>query len=155
VNDTPTPPAHQRPDDRRPIHLRWTYLALVALGGTLGTAAREGLSLAVPALDGINWIILVINVVGAFLLGVLLESLVRRGADEGRRRILRLLLGTGVLGGFTTYSSLAVATAGFFRDGRPGVAFAYAFATVVIGAAATVAGIALASLEHRRREAAE
>src|SRR5699024_11239433 len=47
------------------------------------------------------------NISGAFLLGLLVESLSRRGADHGRRRDLRLLLGTGLLGGYTTYSALA------------------------------------------------
>lgn len=135
----------------RPVHLRGRYLALVALGGTVGTAAREWLGLVVPAVDGIPVIILVINVVGALALGALLESLVRRGADEGRRRTIRLLLGTGLLGGFTTYSALATATSVLVASGRTGAAVVYALATLLLGAGATLAGIALASAAHRRR----
>lgn len=135
----------------RPIHLRWRYLGLVAIGGAVGTAIREGLSLTFPATAGPAWIILVINVVGAFTLGVLLESLARRGPDEGRRRTIRLLLGTGLLGGFTTYSSLATATALLLKSGQPGLATIYAFATVLLGAAGSIVGIAVASARHRRR----
>jgi CrcB protein len=135
----------------RPMHLRGRYLALVAVGGLVGTASREGLSLAVPAVDGVPVIIMVINVVGAFALGALLESLVRRGADEGRRRTIRLLLGTGVLGGFTTYSALATATSVLLASGRTGAAILYALATLLLGAGATLAGIAIASAANRRR----
>jgi CrcB protein len=134
----------------RPIHLRWRYLALVAVGGTVGTAIREGLTLVVPAVGGVTWIILGINVIGAFALGVLLESFARRGPDEGRRRNLRLLLGTGVLGGFTTYSSLATATALLLVSGETVLALVYALSTVLLGAAGAAAGIVLASALHRR-----
>ncbi|WP_371740714.1 CrcB family protein, partial [Frigoribacterium sp. CFBP 13712] len=93
------------------MHLRWRFIGLVALGGTIGTGLREALALSFPAAPGsIPVTILLINVVGAFALGLLLESLMRRGPDAGRRRDLRLFIGTGVLGGFTTYSALAVDT---------------------------------------------
>lgn len=135
----------------RPVHLRARYLLLVAVGGTLGTAAREGLTLAFPAESSFETVVLVINVVGAFALGVLLESLVRRGRDEGRRRTARLLLGTGLLGGFTTYSTLATDSAQLLAAGQPLPAATYALGTVVIGALASAAGIALAGGLHRRR----
>jgi CrcB protein len=135
----------------KPVHLSWRYLGIVAAGGTIGTAIREGLTLAVPALGGVAWIILVINVVGAFCLGLLLEGLVRRGADEGRRRRLRLFIGTGVLGGFTTYSTLATATATLLNANQPWVAVAYALGTLILGAVGTTAGIAVASAQHQRR----
>lgn len=138
----------------RPPHLRPSYLAMVALGGAVGASAREGLSLAFPAVNGVPYTILAINVVGALLLGVLIESLARRGADHGRRRAARLLLGTGVLGGFTTYSALATATAQLVSDGRAGAGIAYGLATVLIGAIATWAGIALGVLTHGPSRAA-
>ncbi|MCU1586159.1 MAG: crcB 1 [Microbacteriaceae bacterium] len=135
----------------RPPHLRWRYLGLVALGGVAGTAAREALSLTVPSLGGVPVIILAINVVGAFALGLLLDSLMRRGADEGTRRGVRLLVGTGVLGGFTTYSALATGTSLLFTEGQPAAGIAYSLATVVLGGLATFAGIALATAAHRPR----
>jgi CrcB protein len=99
-------------------------------------------------------IILAINVVGAFALGCLLDSLTRRGADEGARRTARLLLGTGVLGGFTTYSALATGTSLLLTAGQAGAAIAYGLATVVLGGLATFAGIAAASVTQRSRSGA-
>lgn len=131
------------------VHLRASSLALVFVGGTFGTAAREALSLGFPSIGGIPYAIFGINVAGAFLLGVLLEALARRGADHGRRRHLRLLLGTGVMGGFTTYSALAVDTAALLGTGAAGSGIAYAIGTVLVGAAATWAGIALGAATHR------
>lgn len=137
----------------RPVHLRWQYLALVAAGGAVGTSGRELLTRVIPAIGPIPAATVLINVAGAFLLGVLLESLARRGADEGRRRTLRLLLGTGVLGGFTTYSALATDTALLLRDNLWGPAAGYALGTVVLGALATWAGVLLAGAFRRRRVA--
>lgn len=135
----------------RPIHLRPGALLLVFAGGTLGTAGREGLSLAFPPLDGIPYAIFGINIAGALLLGLLLESLARRGPDHGGRQRLRLLLGTGVMGGFTTYSALASDTAHLVGGGSVGAGLAYGIGTVLIGAVATWAGIALAAAAHRPR----
>jgi CrcB protein len=139
----------------RPPHLRWQYIGLVTAGGTVGTAAREALNLSFPAIIGVPWIILVINVVGAFILGLLLESLTRRGPDDGRRRLLRLAIGTGVLGGFTTYSSLAAGTAVLLQADRVGVAVGYALATVVLGAFGTVVGLSVGKAVSPKIEAAQ
>ncbi|RII90652.1 fluoride efflux transporter FluC [Clavibacter californiensis] len=140
-------------DPGRPVHLRWSSLGLVALGGAVGTGIREALALTWPApAGGIPVTILLINVVGAFVLGALLESLARRGPDEGRRRAIRLLVGTGVLGGFTTYSSLATDAASLAGSAL-GLAFAYAGLSLVVGAAASVAGVAAGAAIHRRAAA--
>lgn len=136
--------------DPRPPHLDLRLVALVAAGGAVGTGIREALALAWPAAPtGFPLTVFLINVVGAFALGLLLEGLRRRGADEGRRRILRVALGTGVLGGFTTYSSLATDVA--LRLGpATAIALGYAAASILLGFVASVAGIALASALHRR-----
>ena len=131
-----------------PVHLRPAYLLLVLVGGTVGTAAREALSLTFPPLDGIPYAIFGINITGAFVLGLLLEALVRRGPDHGGRRTARLMLGTGVLGGFTTYSALATDAAHLIGNGGAGFGIAYGLATVIVGAAATWAGIAVAAATH-------
>jgi CrcB protein len=91
-----------------------------------------------------------INVVGAFLLGVLLELVARHGPYDARSRRIRLGLGTGGLGGFTTYSALATETVTLGAV-HPGLASAYALGTLIIGAAASAAGISLARALHRRR----
>ncbi len=137
----------------RPPHLRWGYLGVVALGGAIGTAIRAVLADLVPAVDGISWTILAINVVGAFCLGLLLEALAHRGPDVGRRRRLRLFVGTGVLGGFTTYSTLADDTAQLLGDGRWTAGSGYALLTVVLGLLAVVAGLWVSTLLRPRTAA--
>lgn len=128
---------------------RASDLVLVFAGGAIGTGAREALSLAIPPVDGVPYTIFGINVLGAFLLGVLLEALLRRGPDLGRRPAVRLLLGTGMLGGFTTYSALATDAATLIGAGAAGAGILYALSTVLIGAMATWAGIAVAGIPHR------
>ncbi|AXH97360.1 CrcB family protein [Ornithinimicrobium avium] len=138
-------PADPQGLDPRPSHLRPSHLGLVLVGGTVGTGAREALTLALPPVDGVPWTVLGINVGGALLLGLLLDPLARRGPGSGGARTLRLLLGTGALGGFTTYSALATATATLVGDGRPATGLVYAAATLLLGALATWAGVALAA----------
>jgi fluoride exporter len=134
----------------RPPHLRWSMLGVVALGGAIGTGVRAVLAEAFPAVGGISWAIFTINVVGAFCLGLLLEALAHRGPDVGRRRSLRLFVGTGILGGFTTYSTFADDTAQLLDAGRWGAGSGYALLTVVAGLVAVVAGIGIAGLVRRR-----
>lgn len=143
----PTDPATAVPVGR-PLHLRWSSIGLVAAGGTVGAAVREALVLAVPSTGWFDSVIFSVNLSGALALGLLLESLLRLGPEDDRRRRLRLLLGTGVLGGYTTYSTLAVETARLVADADPGGAAVYSLATVLLGALATWTGIALAA---RRR----
>ena len=137
-----------RPD--RPVHLRWSTLGLVVAGGAIGTLARYLVSLALPEPDAMPMPVFVINVAGAFLLGWLLASLARRGPDTGSRRLVRLFAGTGILGGFTTYSTFAVGADGLFAAAHPWLGVAYAVATVIVGAAASVAGIALGARRGAR-----
>ncbi|SEB44890.1 camphor resistance protein CrcB [Paramicrobacterium humi] len=138
--------AHHGP----PLHLQWRFIALIAVGGAIGTALRAGLGTAL-ATDGFPVATFSVNLAGAFGLGMLLEALVRFGNDTGHRRVLRLGLGTGFFGGFTTYSSFAVETAGFLTRGDDGLAVGYALGTVVAGALATVLGVMAGATLHRRR----
>ncbi|MCW2798703.1 MAG: camphor resistance protein CrcB, partial [Aeromicrobium sp.] len=84
-----------------------------------------------------------VNVTGSFLLGALLAALVR-GEDSGHRRAARLLLGTGLLGGYTTYSALAVETDTLLRTDHAALGLTYALVTVIGGLLAAFAGIAAA-----------
>jgi fluoride exporter len=136
----------------RPLHLRWSAIGLVVAGGTIGTFIRYAVAQAIPEWGGIPVAIFLINITGAFLLGWLLEALVRGGPDQGRRRTLRLFAGTGILGGYTTYSTFAVDTDGLLMGAQFGASALYGLATVLVGAAASVAGIALGAALHRARD---
>lgn len=115
---------------------------VVAVGGTIGTAARAAAEAAFPAQPGaIPWTTFTINVTGSLLLGVLLETLVLAGPDQGRRRVVRLACGTGVLGGFTTYSTFVAETEQLLGGGAALTGVGYAMASVVIGVASAVVGI--------------
>lgn len=109
-------------------------LALVAAGGTVGTLLR---TLAVTGEgDGLPLQTLAVNVAGAFLLGLLLGALHRRP----QARSLRLALGTGLLGAFTTWSGLAVQCVLLVRDGRATLAAGYLLASLTLGVLAAAAG---------------
>lgn len=138
------------PPPVRAVHLRPAMLAVVAAGGTLGTATREALSLAIPGVGGLPLAILLINLAGAFVLGLLLEALLRLGPDTGGRRLTRLAVGTGFCGGFTTYSTLAVGTAELLRHGATALALGYAVGSVLLGAVASWLGVLLGARGGRR-----
>lgn len=114
---------------------------LVALGGTIGTAARLGLGLLVPENGGFPTAVLIANLLGALLIGVLAARL--PASHE-----LRVLIGTGVLGGFTTYSSFMTGTLGLWAD-APIVAVAYALGSLVLGLGAAALGLRLGRARNR------
>lgn len=138
----------------RPLHLRLSALAAVFVGGMFGTAARYGLESALPHRSP-DWPVatFAINIVGAFVLGLVLETLSMRGPDVGARQRVRLLLGTGFCGAFTTYSTFALETVMLARDGEGGTAIAYAVTTVILGVLAAWAGIVVGAGVHARRRA--
>jgi fluoride exporter len=138
----------------RPHHLDPLLVGVVAVGGALGTLARFGvIHVLHPAPNGLPLATLTENLLGAFLLGALLESLLRAGPENRTRRVLRLGLGTGVMGGFTTYSSLALEVRNLWADGSAGLAAAYGIGSVVVGFFTCVLGVALAGAVARRRSA--
>ena len=148
--DLPTEPGVGEPSRRLPLHLTPGALGLVAVGGMAGTAARYLVTLVVPAREGWPLATLSVNLVGAFVLGLTLEALARRGPDAGARRRIRLLLGTGFCGAFTTYSALAVETDLLLRTGQPATAIAYALTTVVAGFLVCSVGIWVAARRSPR-----
>ena len=114
-------------------------LGLVAVGGIVGALARYGLLRAFPVGAGtFPTTTLVVNITGAFVLTVLLELLVRRGTPD---HWLRLLVGVGVLGAFTTMSTFATELALLWRDHERATAIEYALASVVGGALAVLLGL--------------
>lgn len=117
-------------------------LGLVFVGGVCGTWVRAELSNRFPvAADAWPWTTFWINVSGAFVLGVLLGLLARLGDDSGWRRRVRLGLGTGVLGGYTTYSTFAVEVVERQRDSLILLSTGYALASLVCGVLAAAIGL--------------
>lgn len=115
--------------------------AIVALGGTFGTLSRYGIAQGVHPDTLFPWATFLVNLTGSFVLGALLAALIVRGDDIGHRRGARLLLGTGFLGGYTTYSALAVETDTLLRTDHVPLGLAYALVTVVGGVLAALAGV--------------
>ncbi|MEX2981472.1 CrcB family protein [Streptomyces sp. C36] len=116
------------PARRRGTPGQWPVLCAVSLGGAAGAAARYGAGLLWPTPSGaFPWTTLLVNVVGCALIGVLLVTIAEAGSPH---RLARPFLGTGVLGGFTTFSTYAVDIEELVRDGHAGTAAAYAAATL-------------------------
>lgn len=141
-----TPAAHERPH-----HRRAELVAAVAAGGAVGTLGRYGLGRWLAPWHGVPVGTLTANLLGAFLLGLLLERLILAGPETTRRRLIRLGVGTGVLGGFTTYSSFALETYDRIADSEAGLAAGYALGSLVLGTALCWAGVLLAASWHARR----
>lgn len=136
----------------RPLHFQPWAIALVFTGGALGTLARYGVEESLPHVSpGWPWATFAINLLGAFVLGAVLEGLARMGADTGWRQRARLLVGTGLCGAFTTYSTLALEADTLGRDGHIAIGVIYALTSVLAGVIAAWAGITIASSVHRWR----
>ncbi|MCK5892449.1 MAG: CrcB family protein [Aeromicrobium sp.] len=112
---------------------RTRELALVAVGGAVGTLVRYALDDWVGAVQDLPLSTLLVNLLGSLALGVLV------GAGVPER--LRLLLGTGLLGGFTTYSAFAVQVQDLGSRGDLLLGAGYALVTVAGGFALAVVGL--------------
>lgn len=118
-------------------------LAMVALGGVVGASARYGVGLLLPHAVGTFPLgTLLINVVGGFLIGVLIEAV-------AGRPLLRPFAVTGILGGFTTFSTYAVDVEQLLAAGRLALAGAYLVGTLGGALVATWLGLVLARLVRR------
>lgn len=118
---------------RHPLHV--SVLLAVAVGGAAGALARHALNLAAPVGDGFPWTTFGINVSGCLLLALLPASTAVR-----RNPLLPPLLGTGVLGGFTTLSAWSDETRRLVEAGSPATAGLYVLGTL----AACLTAVALA-----------
>ena len=111
---------------------------LVFLGSGLGGMARHGVGLAAVRL-GANFPfgVLAINIVGSTLMGVLVGWYAMRGGSQP----LRLFLATGVLGGFTTFSTYALDGILLLQRGETAAALAYIFGSVGLGLGGLLLGL--------------
>jgi len=116
------------------------HLLLVAVGGGLGTALRFGVGRWAIALmgPGFPFGTFAVNLIGGFLMGLLAGWLARFG--EGGEE-LRLLLGVGVLGGFTTFSAFSLEVYNMITRAEVALAAAYATSSVAGSVLAVLAGV--------------
>jgi CrcB protein len=106
-------------------------LAAVFAGGALGSLARAALStLTVPDPARWPWPTFMVNIVGAFLVGYFTTRLLERLPLSSYRRPL---LGTGLCGGFTTFSTMQVETLRMIESGHWAVAVCYTITSIVLG----------------------
>ena len=119
-------------------------LILVALGGGAGAVARYLLGVNALRSLGPNWPwgTFAANVIGGFLMGALAGYLSHRGGADQER--WGLLLGVGLLGGFTTFSAFSMEAALMIEKRAYGQAFSYAAASVLLSVAALFAGLLIA-----------
>lgn len=117
-----------------------TRLLLVCLGGAIGSGARYLTALAAASLLGVGypWGTLLVNVGGSLLIGIAMELI---PSNE-----TRLFIVTGVMGGFTTYSTFNQETLQMLRAGAWPAAMLNLFGTVIGCLLAGVAGFAIARL---------
>lgn len=117
----------------------WAAAGLVAIGGAVGCVARYG---SVRSIDGTAAGVaaglplgtLTVNLLGSLLIGIVVSAIASSR--------WRTLLGTGFLGGFTTYSALAVETDNLLMT-DPRIAIGYALATVFAGWFLAIVGLAI------------
>lgn len=138
----------RRRPGRRHGRVRPDVLAVIALGGMLGAAARFKLAEALPTEEGrFPWATFWTNLSGSFLLGFLLILLLERFPPT---RYVRPFLATGILGAYTTMSTYAVETALLFNDGHAVTALLYGLGSLAAGIFLAYAGIVAARLTPQR-----
>jgi len=121
-------------------------LAAVAVGGAVGTGMRFALDLAFATEDGLFPVsTLIANIVGSFVLAVVVAELWEKLPDWARAG-----LGAGLLGSFTTFSALAVAFVHLASTNQWLLALIYVTATMVLGLAAAALGLRLGHARARR-----
>ncbi|HEY0928722.1 MAG TPA: fluoride efflux transporter CrcB [Gemmatimonas sp.] len=120
--------------------LSLSALFVVALGGALGSVARYAAGVwLLPASGGFPVGTLVVNVLGAFLIGCFARIAMNSESDQ----LLRLALTTGFCGGFTTFSTLSAETIALVQQGRTARAGLYIASSLILGLGATVLGLYL------------
>lgn len=122
----------------------WQPLLAVLAGGGIGSVLRYLVTFGITQWlgPGFPWWTFAINVTGSFVIGVVAEVVQTRAF--GGAPLLRIFLMTGVLGGYTTFSTFSLDTLQLFEERVALLAFAYAAGSVLLGVAAAFGGVAMA-----------
>lgn len=109
------------------------------IGGAVGSGLRYATGLALPPSQGtFPWSTFTVNIIGSFILGLLVGMSL---TSASLSRPMMLLLGTGLCGGFTTYSAFAVESALLVQEGHLSTVAIYIVTTLTCCAAAALAGV--------------
>ncbi len=116
-------------------------LIQVALGGAIGASCRYLTNVGAMRLlgSGFPFGTLIVNIVGSFLMGVLVVTFAERGGNQ-----FAPLLMTGILGGFTTFSAFSLDAVNLYQRGDLMLAAVYVLGTIAVGLLALIAGLAIA-----------
>ncbi|MEU6657492.1 fluoride efflux transporter CrcB [Streptomyces sp. NPDC046821] len=144
VNEPTDPGAGLRVPVRHRARLReqGPVVAVVAVGGAVGASARYGAALLWPTAAGaFPWTTMWVNALGCFVIGVFMVVITDVWAAH---RLVRPFFGTGVLGGFTTFSTYAVDIQRLVDGGRVRAGLVYLAVTLLVALAAVWLAVALA-----------
>ncbi|WP_345107048.1 fluoride efflux transporter FluC [Streptomyces drozdowiczii] len=143
---------HSHPDHHPGVQL--PVVLAVAVGGAAGACARYAAERLWPVgTFAFPWTILLINAVGCLLMGILMVTLKLR--FPGAPRLISPLLGTGVLGGFTSFAHYTDNVRQLFDNHQPGYAVSYLVLTVAAALAAVTVGAFAAHFAFGRSYAAQ
>jgi CrcB protein len=117
----------------------------VALGGAVGAVLRYQLGRAVDYLSGSSagfpWATMTVNVLGSLCMGVLMGWLAKNSV--GNNEAIRLFIGVGLLGGFTTFSTFSAEMVTLFHRGQLLLGFTYGSVSMIAGMAALLIGLVM------------
>lgn len=120
----------------------------VALGGAVGSVLRYHVGRAVAGIAGAGnafpWGTLAVNIAGSLAMGALVGWFARGTLSEPAAESARLLIGVGLLGGFTTFSAFSSELVTMLHRGQGMLAAGYAAASLVAGMAAVIVGLVAA-----------
>lgn len=115
-------------------------LLQVALGGAIGASARYLTSVGTMRMigPGFPWATITVNILGSFLMGVLVVILAHKGMMKAAPFLM-----TGILGGFTTFSAFSLDAFTLYERGQTGLALSYVLSSVIFSILGLIAGILL------------